>query len=190
MQSPLQCVASILGRSVERLQELDRRPLALAFLGGRYETFVVRDLTTGETLEVTVNLESGRRVDPVELRNRDRQRATVEGRRLTPKLLELVLRHPDLEQIRVRLHFSLHTVQPPGIGEADWSDIDLRQEVQARLDAEQHRLGIDEPLRASSDSPMLEATLSARQVVKLGGSTLFRSIDLVAEPEIPNNSRG
>ena len=91
MQSLLLSVASIFERPVEQLQELDRRPLPLAFVEGQYETFVVRDLATGETLEVTIDLESGRRVDPVELRNHDRQRATVEGRRLEPELLELML---------------------------------------------------------------------------------------------------
>jgi hypothetical protein len=160
MRSPLQSVASILGRPVEVLQELGRRPLPLAFLEGQYETFVVRDLTTGETLEVTLDLESGSRVDSVGLRRLDRERATVEGGKSEPELLEVLLRHPDLEQIRVHLYFSLEPVRPPG-GEADWSDVDLRQEFQSRLDGELRRLGIDVPLRAPSDSPELEVTLSA-----------------------------
>jgi len=188
MKTPLQYVASILGRPVEKLHELDRRPLSLAFLDGRYETFVVRDLISGEILEVTVDLESGRRVDPVELRNRDRQRAIVEGRKLTPKLLELLLRHPDIEQMRVRLNFSLESLRLPRAIEADRSDVDLHQEFQSKLDAERRRLGINKPLRVPPDSLVLEDYLSARQVVKLASSKLIKSIDVVSEPEIPNNN--
>jgi len=183
MDSPLQDVASILGRPVEDLQVLDRRPLPLTFLGGRYETFVVRDRTTGETLEVTLDLDSGRRVDAVELRRLDRERATVEGRKLEPELLEMLLRHPDLEGVQVRLHFSLEPVRPPG-GEADWSDAGVRQEFQALLDVELRELGFDGPFGIPPNAPELEVTLSAPQIIKLGGSPLIQSIDMVAEPKI------
>jgi hypothetical protein len=185
--SPLLSVASILQRPVEKLQELDRQPLSFAFLEGRYEIFVVRDLTTGETFEVAINLENGRRVDPAELRSRDRERATVEGHKLAPELLELLLRHADLEQIQVRLHFSLESVRPLESREVNWSDPDLRWQFQARLDAELRKLQVEVPLRVPSDSPVLEVILSARQVVKLNGSPLIESIDLVAEPEIPDD---
>jgi hypothetical protein len=86
-QSPPQNVADQLGRPVEILQEIDRRPLPLAFVEGRYETYVVRDVVTGERLEVTLDLGSGRRVDPAELRSRDRQLAAIKGSKLEPELL-------------------------------------------------------------------------------------------------------
>ena len=94
-------VGAALGRQPEALQELDRRPLRLAFLGGSYETVVVRDRTTGETLEVTLGIEGGERVDAAELRRRDRQVAEREGQALDPNLRELLLRHPELPTIRV-----------------------------------------------------------------------------------------
>jgi len=106
-------VASILGRPVERLQVLDRRPLLFAFLEGQYEIYVIRDLTTDETLEIALDLNSGHRIDPVELRKLDRECATVEGHRLEPRLLDLLLRHPNLPLIDVRLHFDLESVPRP-----------------------------------------------------------------------------
>jgi hypothetical protein len=94
-------VGAVLGRAPEALQELDRRPLLLAFLGGNYETVVVRDRTTGETLEATLGVEDGERVDAAELRRRDREVAEREGTALDPRLRELLLRHPELAAMRV-----------------------------------------------------------------------------------------
>jgi hypothetical protein len=94
-------VGAALGRAPEALQELDRRPLPLAFLGGSYETVVVRDRTTGETLETTLGVENGEPVDAAELRRRDREVAEREGAALDARLRELLLRHPELPAIRV-----------------------------------------------------------------------------------------
>jgi hypothetical protein len=94
-------VAAALDRPVEALRELDRRPLRLAFLGGTYETVVVRDRVTGATLEATLEAVNGESVDPVELRRRDRELAERHGAVLDPPLLDLLLRHPELEAIRV-----------------------------------------------------------------------------------------
>jgi hypothetical protein len=94
-------VAVALDRPVEALRELDRRPLRLAFLGGTYETVVVRDRVTGATLEATLEAVNGERVDPVELRRRDRELAARHGSALDPPLLDLLLRHAELEAIRV-----------------------------------------------------------------------------------------
>jgi hypothetical protein len=94
-------VGAALGRPSEALQELDRRPLLLAFLGGSYETVVVRDRTTGETIEATFGLDGAERVDAGELRRRKREVAEREGKTLDPALRELLLRHPELPSIRV-----------------------------------------------------------------------------------------
>lgn len=94
-------VAAALGRPVEGLQELDRRPLLLAFLGGTYETVVVRDRNTGDTLEATLDVDSGDRVDAAELRRRNREVGELEGEALDPALHDLLLRHPELPAIRV-----------------------------------------------------------------------------------------
>lgn len=94
-------VGAALGRQPEALRELDRRPLRLAFLGASYETVVVRDRITGETLEVTLGVEDGERVDAAELRRRDREVAEREGQAIDPNLRELLLRHPELQSMRV-----------------------------------------------------------------------------------------
>ena len=185
--NPLRNVAALLGRSVENLRLLDGRPLVFAFLKGEYKTFVVRDLTTDETVEIALDLKLGRRIDPAELRKRDRERAAVEGRKLEPELLDLLLRHPDLSQMDVLLFFSLELVQPSKKPpQRDWLEPDLREEFQTRLDAELRQFGINVPLRVRPDFPILEATLSAPEIVKLGGSPLIKSIALVAEPVIPD----
>lgn len=94
-------VAAALGRPAERLFELDRRPLQLAFLGRDYETIVVRDRASGDTLEATLDAATGEQADPAELRRRDRELAARLGRRLSPELRDLVLRHPELQTLHV-----------------------------------------------------------------------------------------
>jgi hypothetical protein len=180
---PPEIVGSALGRPAEELQELDRRPLAFAFLEGRYATFVVRDRRTGEILEVTMDLDSGRRVDLSELRQLDQERAQVRGRKLEPDLLRILLRHPDLEQVQVRIHFSLAPLAPAE-GEADWGDVSVRQQFKSLLDAELRDLEIDMSLPIPTESPAVEATLGAPQIVRLGESLLVQRIGLIGEPEI------
>jgi hypothetical protein len=97
----LEQVAAAAGRPVERLTELDRRRLRFGFLPGTYETIVVRDQGTGETLEVTLDAASGQPVDPAELIQRDRQLAAPHAGRLSPALRDLALRHPELRDVRV-----------------------------------------------------------------------------------------
>jgi hypothetical protein len=97
----LEEVAEALGRPAEQLTELDRRPLLLAFLEGDYETVVVRDRATEETVEATLDAATGEPADPVELRRRDRGLAVRLGGRLSSQLQDLVLRHPELESIEV-----------------------------------------------------------------------------------------
>jgi hypothetical protein len=94
-------VAAALGRPAEQLLELDRRPLRLAFLDGEYETVVVRDRATEETVETTLDSATGEPADTEELLRRDRQLAASVGGSLSPQLRDLVLRHPELEALEV-----------------------------------------------------------------------------------------
>jgi hypothetical protein len=96
----LEQVAEALGRPQEQLQELDRRSLRLAFVPGEYETVVVRDRGAGTTVEATLDAATGERVDPAELRRRDRELADRIGTALDPLLRDLLLRHPDLPTVR------------------------------------------------------------------------------------------
>jgi hypothetical protein len=73
----------------------------LAFVPGSYETVVVRDRAGGDTLEVTLDEASGARVDPAELRRRDRELAGRLGGPLSAQLRDLLLRHPELDAVRV-----------------------------------------------------------------------------------------
>jgi hypothetical protein len=97
----LEQVAAALGRRAEDLLELDRRLLRLAFLEDIYETVVVRDLPSGATVEITLGPATGERVDPAELRARDRALAERLGGPLSARLRDLVVRHPDLESVLV-----------------------------------------------------------------------------------------
>lgn len=94
-------VAAALGRPAEQLLELDRRPLRLAFVDGEYETVVVRDRATEETVEATLDAATGEAADIEELRRRDRRLASSVGGSLSPQLRDLVLRHPGLESVLV-----------------------------------------------------------------------------------------
>ena len=96
----LPVVAAALGRPVEQLVELDRRSLRLAFVPGEFATVTVRDRRTREVLEATVDLACGAAVDPVALRSRDR-RAAQTLPALAPRLKDLLVRHPDLNRVKV-----------------------------------------------------------------------------------------
>lgn len=94
-------VAAALGRPAEQLFELDRRPLPVAFLDHDYETVVVRDRVSGATVEATLDAATGEQADPAELIRRDRALAASRGRRMSPQLRDLVVRHPELHNVHV-----------------------------------------------------------------------------------------
>ena len=94
-------VAAALGQPIEQLLELDHRRLTFAFLGGEFETVVVRDRMSGRILEATLDSTSGQLVDATELRRQDGELSTELGSRLSPDLRELLLRHPELPLIEV-----------------------------------------------------------------------------------------
>jgi hypothetical protein len=94
-------VAAALGRPAEQLIELDRRPLPVAFLDRDYETIVVRDRVSGATLEATLDAATGEQTDPAELLRRERELAASRGRRLSPQLRDLLVRHPELRNVHV-----------------------------------------------------------------------------------------
>jgi hypothetical protein len=97
----LEQAAAASGRPPDRLTELDRRRHRFAFLRGTYETVVVRDRETGETLEIALDVATGQRVDVSELTRRDRELAASRAGRLSPPLRDLAVRHPDLSGVRV-----------------------------------------------------------------------------------------
>jgi hypothetical protein len=94
-------VAEALGRPVEGLHELDRRPLRLLFVPGSYETIVVRERAGGTIVEATLDGSTGERVDAAELRRRDRELAERLGGTLDRALRDLLLHHPELPELGV-----------------------------------------------------------------------------------------
>lgn len=95
-------VAALLKRPAEELLELDRRPLVFAFVEGRYEQVVLRDHVSGEVFEVTVS-EDGQLVDVGALQARNRSAAAEQAAVLDEGLRSLLLRHPELPGVRVRV---------------------------------------------------------------------------------------
>ena len=93
-------VATLLGLPVNDLVELERRPIGFAFLEGRYEQIELRDRTTGEILDITLSAD-GTRVDANDLESRNRRAALDHAGVLDTELMDLLLRHPELERIRV-----------------------------------------------------------------------------------------
>jgi hypothetical protein len=94
-------VAAALGRSVDQLVELDRRPLPLLLVDGTYETVTVRDRDSGQIHNVTVEVISGEVADPQAMRRQDSDLATLRASALSAELRELLLRHPELASVRV-----------------------------------------------------------------------------------------
>ncbi|HEX6683900.1 MAG TPA: hypothetical protein VF062_13945 [Candidatus Limnocylindrales bacterium] len=102
MDETLRQVATRLGRPAEKLVELDRRPLRLLTQPGSYATLTLRDRDTGQILEPTVDLATGRIVDATEIRQRERDAIERRGA-LTARLRRLLLRHPDVGEIQVQV---------------------------------------------------------------------------------------
>lgn len=93
-------VAALLGRPADELQELDRRPLVYAFAEGRHTQLVLRDRVSREVFEITVSAD-GRLVDVEALAARNRAVAAERASVLDDELSSLLLRHPELERLRV-----------------------------------------------------------------------------------------
>jgi hypothetical protein len=93
-------LAAQLGRASHSLVELDRHPFRLLFIGGSFLTLTLRDQASREILEPTIDMGSRRVVDVGELRERDRA-AAEERTTLTPRVRNLLLRHPDLPAFTV-----------------------------------------------------------------------------------------
>lgn len=178
-------LAEAVGKPKSTLRLLDQIPLEFAFVEGSYMRYLVRDLATGETLDVTLDLAGNRVVSLQDLKRRDRERAAAITGKLAPDFLDLVLAHPRLPELRVLLVFQVDAVRKPGEEPAgDWLEPELRDRFQTALDAERHHLGVPADLKVRLDWPVLEATLSVQDVIRLAQSDLIEAIKLMVEPEI------
>jgi hypothetical protein len=164
-------VAAALGLPSDRIRVLDERPLVFAFVEGEYRIFTIRNLATSELQDVTLDQATGERVDPDGLRARDRELAASEGKKLTPALRDLLVRHPELSALEVRATFDEPRSGAAGQG-------------RARLESELARLGIEASPRATDDGLVLEVSLPARLVARLARIPSVRAIELVADPVI------
>jgi hypothetical protein len=95
-------LAAQLGREGHTLVVLDERPLRLLVETGSYLTMTLRDRTTGEMLEPTIDLTNGMLADARRLREKDRA-AAAGYTALTPRLRDLLLRHPHLAAVAVAI---------------------------------------------------------------------------------------
>lgn len=102
MSELLALVGVALQRPADELIELDRRALQLAFIPGEYVTVTVRDRRTRQVSDVTVSLATGERHASEDLRAQDRK-AGAALTTLAPDLRALMLRHPGLPDLRVRV---------------------------------------------------------------------------------------
>jgi len=98
----LALVGAALERPAEGLVELERRPLRLVFLPGDYVTLTLRDRGTREVFDVTVSPGTGEVHRREDLRSRDRE-AAARVVTLDPGLRSLLLRHPGLDALLVRV---------------------------------------------------------------------------------------
>jgi hypothetical protein len=183
MKPQLDSLATLLGRPADQLQVLDYRPLALAFVPGSFVTYVVRDRASGETLELTLDVPTGQAVDPSALRQLDQSQGAARGRRLSPELLSLMLRHASLQAVQVGVSFSPAAARV-GREHGEASD----SQSQEQLAAELRRLAIDLPPQQSGLEPAVKLTLSVPQIAALSASPWVRAIELVGEPEIPDQA--
>ena len=101
MDERLEQIAAALGRPAAQLVELDRRPVPLLLVEGTYESVTVRDRGSGQIRDVTVEAGSGYVADPRSLRRQDSDLARTNAPALSPELRDLLLRHPELSQVRV-----------------------------------------------------------------------------------------
>lgn len=179
MNPPLDNIAALLGRPADRLQLLDYRPLALAFVPGSYVTFVLRDRASGETMELTLDEATGQAVDAAALRQLDHSQAALRGKKLAPDLLSLVLCHADLAAIPVRV-----TLAPP----AAQAGAEPGVAANAPVAAELREMAIDLPPQGHASQSPREMTLSAPQIVALAASPQVHAIALAGDPVIADQA--
>lgn len=95
-------IASLLGRPAEELTELDRRSLVFAFIDGHFNQIVLRDEVSGDVFEITVSAQ-GHLVNADQLASRNQRAAAQRASVLDGELMSLLVRHPELSHVRVRI---------------------------------------------------------------------------------------
>lgn len=95
-------IASLLGRPAEELTELDRRSLVFAFIDGHFNQIVLRDEVNGDVFEITVSAQ-GDLVNADQLASRNQRAAAQRASVLDGELMSLLMRHPELSHVRVRI---------------------------------------------------------------------------------------
>jgi hypothetical protein len=143
---------------------LDRQTRSYAFLKRTADIFTVRDTVTGETFETALDAVTGQLVDLHDLARRERVEAGRVGGKLAPELRDLLVRHPDLARVSVRIF------------------LDGTQGVAVSAEAREQieRLGIDPP----DSSSKLEVSLPPAEIIELATNPLVRSLQLAEEPVI------
>ncbi|MFQ5527169.1 MAG: hypothetical protein ACE5GX_13020 [Thermoanaerobaculia bacterium] len=183
--SRLARIAAALERPAERFQLLEAESLDIVFVEGSYETYTVRDLETGDTIELSLDLSTNERVDPAAIRARDRELAGAIEEKLQPTLFELLLAHPELDALEVVLVFDLEAVREPNEEPVkDWLEPDLRERFGEALMEELRKRQVEATVQLRSDFPWARCTLSARELAALGRSELIERVSLVGSPDI------
>jgi hypothetical protein len=93
-------IADAAGWPSDQLVVLDRRPVGLLFVDESGEQIVVRHARTHELRELALD-EDGRPWDVAAARARNRRRADGYRRTVSPELIEILVRHAELDSIPV-----------------------------------------------------------------------------------------
>lgn len=184
-RAALAAVASVMEVPVESLRLLDYERVSLVFSDRQIWSLRVRDLSSRRRVTVSVDLNTKEQVDPEKWRRRDRDKIKKEATRLDPSLRSLVLRHPDMGLIRVRLRWALEAAgSTQSEARESRSNTQSLVKFQKALDAELKRNGVLKKVKVPMGFQPLELQLSCREAVKLGSIKLVKDVVLVDDPII------
>lgn len=161
-------LAAALGRPGVELRELDRRPMLFTYLEAAAIQLELLDLEAAEVLVVTVDADKGELVDLELLRQQDRELALAVGARLDPDLRELMLAHPELKAVRIRVRLVQSATAKTLLDELD-------------------RLGIAGESVLENGYFDVKLELSVREAALLSASSQLASLKLLEDPVILDN---
>jgi hypothetical protein len=111
---PLERLAELAGRPATDVTILDQRAVELAFVEGALVDHTLRILSTNRTVRFATTID-GVLVDLDSLRTTSRERVQRYSAKMDRGLQQVVERHPEIEQLRVRLHTEHATTTHVGV---------------------------------------------------------------------------